>query len=290
MSAKGATLFLTEAAEEDFAAATAPLGAPRRDLEGWAHRLTSGRDLLRRRDSVHREPPFPTGIAALDARLQGGVDRGAVTEFFGQRSCGRCAVVLSLVAGATRAGEAVALVDLGDGLDLPAALAAGCDFQRLLWIRPERLRDALAAAEIALGGGFPLVVLDAGPPPIRGVLRTEAGASEAGETPGARPSGNGRATDGAWMPSAWMRLQRAAEAHRAAFVLSVPYRTSGPAASHVVRLLPGPGRWLGQGFEPRLLDGIDLRFAVEKSRGLARDTADLKASRSPLRSGWRLAS
>jgi hypothetical protein len=261
--------------------------APRRSLEGWAHRLSSARDLLRRRESVHREPPFPTGIAALDARLQGGVDRGAVTEFFGQRSCGRCAVVLSLVAGATHAGEAVALVDLGDGLDLPAALAAGCDFARLLWIRPERLRDALAAAEIALGGGFPLVVLDAGPPPMRGVGKIEAsarGASEVSEVPGAR-GGSGRATDGAWM-----RLQRAAEAHRAAFVLSVPYRTSGPAASHVVRLLPGPGRWLGQGLEPRLLDGIDLRFAVEKSRGVAREAVDLQASRSPLRSAWRLAS
>jgi hypothetical protein len=224
---------------------------PRKDLEGWAHRITRGRDLLRRRETVHRQPPFRFAVPELDARLGTsselhGIERGTVLELHadrGARSAGRSALVLSLLAAATRSGEAAALVDLGDGLDVVAAEAAGCVFGRLLWIRPSRWREALAATEIALCGGFPLVVLDVGPPPVRGLSRSAS------------------SYDGVWM-----RLQRTAEAQRAALVLSLPYRASGPAASTVIGASPARGLWLGRGEEPRLLAGLDARFAIEKTR------------------------
>ena len=260
--------FSQESAEEDADQTVGPtIGRPlseptpaRKGLEGWAHRITRGRDLLRRHEAVHHQPPFRFAIPELDARLgpstdpMPGVERGTVLEIHadrGARSAGRMALVLSLLAAATQSGEPAALVDLGDGLDVVAAEAAGCVFGRLLWIRPTRWREALAATEIALCGGFPLVVLDVGPPPVRGLSRSA------------------NTYDGAWM-----RLQRTAEAQRAALVLSLPYRASGPAAAAVIGASPARGLWLGRGEEPRLLAGLDARFAIEKVRHAHGDRHD----------------
>ena len=203
--------------------------------------LGSARDLLRRREAIHRETPFPFAIESLDARLQGGVERGTFLEIHGEgaRSCCRSALVLSLLARSTNTVDA-AYIDLGDGLDVEAAILVGCDLRRLLWIRPERLKDAVAAAEIAISGGFPLVVLDLGAPPLVGISRLGDGA--------------------------WMRLQRAAETQRTAFVLSTPYRLSGPAATTVLRAAAARGLWSGRGDEPRLLAALDARLAIEKAR------------------------
>jgi len=134
--------------------------------------LRSARELLRTREAVHREAPLPTARPEIDALLGGGLERGVLTELVGGRGGGRFGIVLSALAAATAAGETVALIDLGDGLDPQAAETAGVALERLLWVRPERLRDALAASEMALQSGFALVVLDLGPPPIAGGAMT----------------------------------------------------------------------------------------------------------------------
>jgi hypothetical protein len=124
----------------------------------------------------------PTGIAELDARLDGGLPRGHLSEVVGPRSSGRLAILVSALAGATSRGEAVALVDPLDMFDPVSASAHGVDFQRMLWIRGEAtssarvslsceygtlqksLDRAVKALNIVLqaGGGFGLVVLDLG--------------------------------------------------------------------------------------------------------------------------------
>jgi hypothetical protein len=76
-----------------------------------------------------------TGIAALDARLGGGLARGQLSEIVGPRSSGRTSVVLSALAGAASRGELVALVDTFDTFDPPSARACGLDLTRLLWVR-----------------------------------------------------------------------------------------------------------------------------------------------------------
>jgi recombination protein RecA len=127
----------------------------------------------------------PTGMAALDARLEGGLPRGHLSEVVGPRSSGRLTIIVSALAGATWRGEAVALIDTLDMFDPVSASATfrqgGVDFQRLLWIRGEPCNSArvsllseygtlqksvdraVKALNIVLqAGGFGLVVLDLG--------------------------------------------------------------------------------------------------------------------------------
>ena len=93
-------------------------------LKKLDHTLTSGSASL----TADVQWVVPTGLPDLDARLQGGIPRGHVSEFVGPRSSGRLAVVLSAVADATRRGEAVAYIDPLDMFDPPSAAASGDRF------------------------------------------------------------------------------------------------------------------------------------------------------------------
>ncbi len=219
----------------------------RRRLES---RLTTARELLRSREREDRPAPaLPTSLPGLDRLLGGGLARGELVELVGRRSSGRFSLVLAILAAATGVGEAAALVDLGDGFDPASAAAAGADLELLLWLRPHRVREALAGAEMLVGAGFPLVVVDLGAPPLAG----------------------GRGAQGAWL-----RLARAARDHRAALLVSAPYRVSGTAAAAVLGLR---GRSLRRRDAPRaplLFLGLDTRISLEKARGRAPgETEDL---------------
>ncbi len=186
---------------------------------------------------------FATGLAGVDRLLEGGIRRGQTVELVGARSSGRFSLVLALLALATRSGESAALVDLGDHFDPQAAARAGVDLERLLWARPERLKQALGSAEVLIGGGFPLVVIDLGLPPV--------------------PGGRGQ-------ESAWLRLRRAAENHRAALLVAAPYRAGGTAPQKVLDLGRAPIRALwtqAAPRSPRLLGGIRTRLELTRSRG-----------------------
>lgn len=224
------------------------LGTPRPALkfltetlpQPFRHRLTSARELATR----HRvsELPFPTAEPACDRLLNGGFGRRSLVELVGGRSSGRYSLLLTLLAAATSVGEVAAFVDLGDGLDPQSAAGSGIDLARLLWLRPEHLKAALAAAEIALHGGFPLVVVDLGLPPVRG----------------------GKGQEGAWQ-----RLARAARERGAALVISAPYRASGTAAEAVLTLEPARASWRGATAASPVLAGLATELTVTKQRGRA---------------------
>src|SRR5262245_24448932 len=176
---------------------------------------------------------IPTQVPALDRLLAGGLPRGGLVELTGRRSSGRFSVGISALASATSCGEAAALVDLGGHLDPQAAEAAGVDLTRLLWVRPEKLKGAVASAEMLLATGFSLVVVDLGLPPVRGRFVPDA---------------------------AWVRLARAAQSRRSALLLLTPYRVSGVASDAAVSAGSARAAWSGGGRAPRLLDGVDARL------------------------------
>ncbi len=186
-----------------------------------------------------REAPFPTGLAPIDGLLGGGLARGRLTELVGRRSSGRFSVLLSALASATSCGEAAALVDRGSHLDPQAAGEAGVRLERLLWARPRRVKEALAAAEMLLSAGFPMVAVELGLPPLTG------SAPEA----------------------AWVRLARAAEVERAVLLLSTPYRLAGFAAGAVVKMTEPRFAWKGEGRSPVLLVGSSSSLFLERDLG-----------------------
>lgn len=213
--------------------------------------LTTARELVRRRSEEDRPPPLPTALPELDHLLRGGLARGHLVELVGKPSSGRLSLALALLAAATQAGEVAALVDLGDGLDPVGAAAAGVDLPRLLWLRPRRLQEALAGAEMLVTTGFPLVVIDLGLPPV--------------------PFGRSGAVHGGSVQPFWLRLARAARSHGAALLVSAPYRASGAAAAEVLAARSEPlyrgGLRGGRSASPLLLLGLDIRVCLEKARG-----------------------
>ena len=206
-------------------------------------RLQTARELLR--SSTGREDwdvRIPTNLEMIDRLLLGGLGRGELVELTGFGSSGRFSIVLEAVATATRVGEAVALVDLGGHFNPQEAETLGMDLERLLWLSPQKIKQTLASAEILITGGFSLVVLDLGTPPV--------------------PGGRGA-------QSSWLRLLKAARAHRAALLVSTPYRCCGPAATTVLEARKIRATWNGQGHAPRLLEGLCSRMTLNKVQGRA---------------------
>lgn len=223
--------------------------------------VRSGRELERsRQEEAEAGEVLPTTVPALDQLLAGGLPKGQLVELIGPRSSGRFSAALTTLAAATGVGEAATLIDLGDSLDPATAQNMGVDLQRLLWLRPQNLKQALASAEMVLGTGFPLVVLDLGAPPIRG---------------------------GRGLEAAWLRLARSAQAQGSALLVVSPYRVSGTAAAVVLKAARIRTAWksatAGQG-SPALLAGTGARIEIEKHRGRLPGQAeglDLAAPEAP---------
>jgi hypothetical protein len=204
-----------------------------------AAKVSSATELLRALDNRRRDELLPTTLDAFDSLLGGGLPRGKLVEVAGYASVGRFSIAISAIAAATSAGEAAALIDLGDHLDPQIAEANGVDLRRMLWIRPHTMKQAVMSVEMLTATGFQLVVLDAGLHPIRGRRVPDA---------------------------AWVRLARSAEAHGTAMLISTPYPLTGTASEAVVLARGSRAKWIGRGKSPRLLAGIDLKLTLEKHR------------------------
>ncbi|MEM1180552.1 MAG: hypothetical protein AAGM22_19560, partial [Acidobacteriota bacterium] len=198
--------------------------------------LRTGRELVRERQRQPSEHLLSTGVKAFDAALGGGLRRGALHELSGRRG-GRFSLVLEALAAATAGGDAAALIDLGDGLDPQLAKRAGVVLERVLWVRPRTLKEALASAEAILATAMPLITLDLGLPPI--------------------PGGRGH-------EASWLRLARQAQDQRVALLVSSPYRVSGTTAHAVVELRQHRVGWSGEGARARLLDGLGGQLEMVK--------------------------
>jgi recombination protein RecA len=80
-------------------------------------------------------PVAVTGVAEIDALLEGGLPLGAITEMVGSEFSGRTSVALSFIAQMTQAGKVCAWVDVSNVLHPESAAASGVDLSRLLWVR-----------------------------------------------------------------------------------------------------------------------------------------------------------
>jgi hypothetical protein len=208
-----------------------------------AAQLTSGADLEgRARDARGLRGPgtLPSRVPAVDKLLGGGLPRGALVEVCRRGpSSGLFSIALSALSATTQSGEAAALLDPGDHFDPQAAADAGADLARLLWLRPRGLKTALSASETVLATGFALVVLDLG---LSRVSR--------------------RRFDDA----VWLRLARRARFHDAALLVLSPYRVTGTAAHAVLTAGAVRAAWDAQRAALPLLEGLESRVFLEKTR------------------------
>ena len=167
----------------------------------------------------------PSGVPALDGHLGGGLPRGQLSEIVGGRSSGRCSLLASMMAAATRRGELVALIDALDMLDVASAAEAGVDLDRLLWIRghvavnpgfcrdtnQRALEQAIRALALVLqAGNFGLVAFDAGEAPPDALRRLPF--------------------------TTWLRLQRMVEGTQTVCLLVGPAPMARSSAGLTVRL------------------------------------------------------
>jgi hypothetical protein len=208
---------------------------------------------------------LPTAVPLLDTALRGGVPRGQLSEITGPRSSGRMTLLLQLLASITQRGEAVALIDTFDRLDVASALAAGIDLSRLLWVRGqaisktegatdlrERTIDrAIKALNLVLqAGGFALVAIDlADVPPL--ALRT--------------------------LPfTTWMRIQRAVEGSETACVLTTP-EPLARSAGGLTLVLDGRTTWAGTSDRSRRVSGLDATARIVSPRRRVNGEVTIKA-------------
>lgn len=193
----------------------------------FSRQISSGTELLRSLNRHRREEVLPTSIPAIDALLDGGIARGKIVEIAGRGA--RFSVVVAALAAATSIGEAAALIDCGGAFDPQLGEAAGIDLRRMLWIRPQKLKQAVAAAEMVIGSGFQFVIIDA----VRG-----------------------RVPD-----AAWVRLARAAEGNGTAVVVSAMYPLTGTTSEAMLRAQRSRGIWCDG-----LLTGVESTLVLDKHR------------------------
>jgi len=134
-----------------------------------------------------------TGVPAIDDALGGGLAAGRLTELVSQEPGTGGQLVLTRLLETTRTErQRVALVDVADGFS-PEAVPTDA-LRHLVWVRPTKLTEALAAADLLVrDGNYAVVVLD-----LRGIAqRSLLGIPK----------------------TQWHRLQRAAESRPAAVLV-----------------------------------------------------------------------
>ena len=101
-----------------------------------------------------------TGLSFLDARIGGGLPRGAITELISpQTSAGSASLIHALLHSAHRDNYFLALIDGRDSFD-PTGVE-NARLRHLLWVRCSEASEAIKAADLVLrDGNFPLVMVD----------------------------------------------------------------------------------------------------------------------------------
>jgi hypothetical protein len=230
----------------------------RTDLEAILRARKLDRTVARPDATPDSQQILPTGMAALDARLGGGLPRGQVSELTGVRSSGRTSLMSAMLAAATHRSELVALVDPLDMFDPESAASCGVLLDRVLWLRgdassrgPERTRAqpvyeraldrGVKALNLVLqAGGFDLVVFDMADVPADAIRRLPF--------------------------TTWFRLQRVVEGSRTACLVIAPVPTTRSADGVSIQLSHGERRRdATREWNERLFLGFELSARIVRA-------------------------
>jgi hypothetical protein len=212
----------------------------------------------------------PFGLAALDARLLGGLPRGHLSEVVGAPSTGRTSLAWTWLGAATQRGEAVALIDTFDRFDPASGVACGIALPHLLWVRGQALSKtsgavdptwlpgtravegpgtmlertidrALKALNLVLQSGVcTAVVLDLADVPVVGLRRIPM--------------------------TTWLRVQRVIEGSETACLLMAPLPLARSAAGCTITTSDGEIRWAGEHDRARRLAGLSFSTRLSSPR------------------------
>ncbi len=215
--------------------------------------------VFRGHELTRKDRRLSSGLAPLDALIDGGIPRGRISEITGRAGSGKTSIAASFAAFATRRGEVAAWLDAAGAFDPESMAAAGVELRRMLWASMTtasriarmatyarfaagplaRQQSAMVkAAELVLeAGGFGLVVVDFG------------------ETPRALAHASA------------LRIARAAERSGTAVIAIAPWRMCGTFAALSLtasraqisfsRLAPG---------SPVMFDGLALEATVARNK------------------------
>lgn len=113
------------------------------------------------RSESPRRSALPTGFAALDAVLDGGLPRSAIVEIFGPSSSGKTTLALQIAARAQRDGATAAWIDAEHTFDAPYAVTLGVRVEEMPLAQPESAEQALEiACKLAGSAAVDLLVVD----------------------------------------------------------------------------------------------------------------------------------
>lgn len=209
--------------------------------------------LLRERGFAHSLPwqgkgapavsAASTGVAALDALLDGGLTRGQISEVSGPLSSGCTAAALAMVAASTQRGEATAYIDATDNFHPPTAQQAGVNLNRLLLVRCHWPREAWDAVNLVVGaGGFGLIVLDLMGTRSRRFLQE-------------------------WQMRPWLKLQRSIENTQTTLLVAATHKgIAAHAATTRVEFRRKEAHWRGQAGVSFVLGGMEVEAALTYQR------------------------
>ena len=229
-----------------------------------------------------REAPelVATGIAEIDALLQGGIPLGDLCEVVGPASSGKTTLVSSLLAKATQQGAACAYVDVADTFDPLSGAAIGINLERLLWVRAGRAEEHGHASSARLGWARPdWAQLD------RALRATDLLLSAGGFRVIVLDMGDVRDDQVRRVPLAsWYRYRLQAEKSQALFLLVTQVPCAKSCASLLLQCGEAQERWGFAAVEtsleapsekrPSLLHGFRFRVSANsKRRGMSHEPA-----------------
>ena len=111
--------------------------------------------IFRGHELTRKDRRLSSGLAPLDALIDGGIPRGRISEITGRAGSGKTSIAASFAAFATRRGEVAAWLDSSGSFDPESMAAAGVELRRMLWASMKTAIGALMAFASPLQKGRP---------------------------------------------------------------------------------------------------------------------------------------